>query len=60
MNLWVVSYCDDGDAEATITVFDNWDAAIKCKQFFLDTEHQRVSLDECPLYSNFLYNYKNK
>lgn len=53
MKLWVVSYCDEGDMEPTVTVFDNFNAAANCKYFFVDVGHQRVSLDECELYSSF-------
>lgn len=49
--IWVVSYCDDGDLEPTVTVFNNGNAAANCKQSFINAGHQRVSLDACPLYS---------
>lgn len=50
---WVVSYCDEGDPEPTVTAFDNLDAAANCKHFFVDAGHQRVSLDACSVYSSF-------
>lgn len=50
---WVVSYCDEGDLEPTVTAFDNLDAAENCKHFFVDAGHQRVSLDACSVYSSF-------
>ena len=50
---WVVSYCDEGDPEPTVTAFDNLDAAANCKHFFVDAGHQRVSLDACGVYSSF-------
>ncbi len=53
MNVWVVSYCDDSDQEPTVTVFDNFNAAVNCKHFFMNVGHQRVSLDGCELYSSF-------
>ena len=50
---WVVSYCDEGDLEPTVTAFDNFDAAANCKRFFVYAGHQRVSLDACSVYSSF-------
>ena len=52
MSIWVVSYLDDGDSEATVTAFDNQGAAEKCFTHF-KTIHKRVALDEVPLYTSF-------
>ena len=50
--IWIVSYFDDGDNEATVTAFDNNKAAY---DYFAwaNSKHQHASMDECPVYSEF-------
>jgi len=50
--VWIVSYCDDGDKEATVTAFDNEDAAKACYEDFKLT-HDKCAVDECYVYHSF-------
>ncbi len=48
---WVVSYYDNGKMPV-VTVFNNKDAAMLCYQTFLGA-HDKVDVDECPIYGKF-------
>lgn len=50
---WVVSYWDEGDNEATVTVFMNKEAGEACFKAFLDC-YDHVQIDECPVYMTFI------
>lgn len=50
--VWVVSWCDENDKEATVTVFDNRDNAEWCASVF-SKQHHNVSVDECRVYTWF-------
>lgn len=51
--VWVVTYYDMGK-DPTVTVFDNKEAALKCYKWFMDSDYDRVSVDECPIYNKFI------
>lgn len=50
--VWVVSYYDIGE-EPVVTVFTNSDAAYDCYEYFF-VEHDKVSIDEVPVYKDFI------
>lgn len=55
MKVWIVTYFDEGDIEATVAAFSNKEAA----QLYVETFeklHTYVSLNEVPVYSSFLAN----
>ena len=52
MNVWIVSYYEDGDKEATVTAFSNEEAAKLCYETFTKSR-SHVSIDNVPLYSIF-------
>lgn len=51
--VWVVSYYDKGDPEATVTVFSDKRAAADYYTHILN-KHMNLSLDECPVYNTFV------
>lgn len=51
-NIWVVSYYDMGE-DPVVTVFENKLAALRCYEYFLG-EHDRVNIDEAPIYQSFI------
>ena len=51
-SIWIVTYYDMGD-DPVVTAFDNKLAAIKCYEFFLG-EHDKVNIDEVPIYKSFI------
>lgn len=53
--IWIVSYFDYGDTEATVTAFDNQTAALSCCECF-KKEHRFVFIDEVPVYKSFTMN----
>ena len=55
MKIWIVTYFDEGDIEATVTAFSNKEAAQSCLEAF-EKLHTYVSLNEVPVYSSFLAN----
>lgn len=55
MKIWIVTYFDEGDIEATVSVFSNKEAAQSCVEA-VEKLHTYVSLDEVPVYSSFLAN----
>ena len=50
--VWVVTYYDKGDPEATVTVFNNIQAADTYRAYLIN-KHQHVSMDKCSIYSEF-------
>lgn len=56
-DVYVVSYQDDLEDEPVVTVFDNKLAAIKCFKTFSKI-HDKVVIDEVPLYSKFISDTK--
>lgn len=52
MKVFVVSYFDKGDPEATVTVFSDKRAAGDYYTHILN-KHMNVSFDECPVYDTF-------
>jgi len=50
--IWIVTYYDKGDPEATVAAFDNEQAADTYRAY-LKNKHQHVSMDKCPVYSEF-------
>lgn len=53
--VWAVTCYKLGE-DPIVTVFDNKQAAFKCYSYFLDTNYDKVNLDEVPIYKEFLYN----
>ena len=51
--IWVVSYYNI-EQDPVVTVFDNKDNAMKCYSYFLGN-YDRVNIDECPIYSTFVF-----
>lgn len=50
--IWIVSICDDGDKEATVTAFDDEDAAKACYECFKLT-HDKCAVDACSVHHRF-------
>ena len=50
--VWVVTYFDKDDPEATVALFDNAYAADKYKEYLIN-KHTHVAVDPCPVYSVF-------
>ena len=50
--IWVVTYYNIGEAEPTVTCFNNKENAMKYYEYILD-EHDVVSIDECEVYTEF-------
>ena len=50
--VWVVSYFEFDDREATITVFSNEEAAKKCFESFKKTK-SHVAIDKTYVYRNY-------
>lgn len=57
--IWVVSWFNNGDLEATVTAFNNKKAAQKCYAHFLGV-FDHVNYDECPVYGNFIISDENE
>lgn len=50
--VWIVSYYDKGDPEATVTAFDNKRAAADYYTHILN-KHEHLTMDECVVYDTF-------
>lgn len=50
--VWVVSYFENTDREATVTVFSDEEAAKNCYRIFLRTK-SHVAIDQTYIYSGF-------
>lgn len=55
MKVWIVTYFDEGDIEATVTAFSNKEAAQSCLEAF-EKLHTYISIDEVPVFSSFSTN----
>lgn len=55
MKVWIVTYFDEGDIEATVTAFSNKEAAQLCLETF-EKLHTYISIDEVPVFSSFSTN----
>lgn len=55
MDVWVVTYRKKAEDEPVVTTFDNYNAAKKMYDTYKPTIGvSLMSLDKCPLYSNFI------
>ena len=52
MKVWIVTYFDEGDIEATVTAFSNKEAAQLCLETF-EKLHAYIWIDEVPVFSSF-------
>ena len=46
MNVWIVSYYEDGDKEATVTAFSNEEAAKLCYETFTNDAEYKEAFEE--------------
>ena len=51
-NVWIVSWYNYGEPPV-VTAFDNQKAAEKYRDYESCQDHEKVCLDECPVYSSF-------
>lgn len=52
-NVWIVSWYDYGEP-AVVTAFNNKEAAMQYYSYELGRDcHEKVDIDECPVYSTF-------
>jgi len=51
-NIWIVSWYDYSEP-SVVTAFNNKDAAMQYYAYELSRDHEKVDIDECPIYSTF-------
>lgn len=54
MKVWIVSYFDHEDREASVTCFEEEEPARKCFEHF-KTIHQHVAIDHTQVFMGFDY-----
>lgn len=52
-NVWIVSYFDSSDSEATVAAFGDEDAAIQYFKY-LKKNREHVAIDKTPVYNKFI------
>lgn len=52
MTVYIVSYLDE-DKDYTVTAFDNFESAVKCRDYFKRI-YGIANIDEVPVYSTFI------
>lgn len=54
MTVWIVSYFDHDDNEATVSCFEEEEAARQCFEYF-KTTHEHVAIDKAKVYTGFTW-----